>query len=89
MTRINKLNQTQNIGTSKYIKWLSFLRRFYDQLVFLLRMSMEKNCRRHEASMVKMRENHNVIVFKELIMAGDVELNPGPYPQGTFTSCVN
>ena len=38
----------------------------------------------HEASVVEMRENHNVMVFKELLMAGDVELNPGPYPPGIF-----
>ena len=40
----------------------------------------------HEASVVEMRENHNVVVFKELLMAGDVELNPGPYPPGIFIS---
>ena len=39
----------------------------------------------HEASVVEMRENHNVMVFKELLMAGDVELNPGPYPPGMFS----
>ena len=38
----------------------------------------------HEASVVEMRENHRVVVFKKLLMAGDVELNPGPYPPGIF-----
>ena len=47
-------------------------------------MSMELYNIWHEASVVEMRENHNVLVFKELLMAGDVELNPGPYPPGIF-----
>ena len=45
-------------------------------------MSTEMYHMWHEASVVEMRENHNVVVFKELLMAGDVELNPGPYPPG-------
>ena len=52
-------------------------------LHFLLAMSMEiYQC--HKASVVEMRENHNVLVLKKLLMAGDVELNPGPYPPGIF-----
>ena len=47
-------------------------------------MSMQLYHLWHEASVVEMKENHNVRVFKELLMAGDVELNPGPYPQGIF-----
>ena len=51
-------------------------------LLLLLAVSMEIYRMWHEASVVEMRENHNVVVFKELLMAGDVELNPGPYPPG-------
>ena len=47
-------------------------------------MSMEMYLIYHEALVVEMRENHNVMVFKELLMAGDVELNPGPYPPGVI-----
>ena len=47
-------------------------------------MSMEMYVIYHEALVVEMRENHNVMVFKELLMAGDVELNPGPYPPGVI-----
>jgi len=50
-------------------------------MCLLLTLSMEIYCMWHEASMVEMRENHNVVVFKELLIAGDVELNPGP-PKG-------
>ena len=53
-------------------------------LLLLLAMSMEMYRIWHEASLVEMRENHYVVVFKELQMAGDVELNPGPYPPGTY-----
>ena len=42
----------------------------------------------HEASVIEMRENHNVMVLKELLMAGDVELNPGPYPPGMFITVM-
>ena len=52
--------------------------------LLFLAMSMEMYGIWHEASVVEMRENHNVAVFKELLMAGDVELNPGPYPPGMF-----
>ena len=51
-------------------------------LLLLLAVSMEMYHMWLEASVVEMRENHNVYVFKELLMAGDVELNPGPYPPG-------
>ena len=51
-------------------------------LLLLPAMSMEIYRMWHEASVVEMREDHNVVVFKELLMAGDVELNPGPYPPG-------
>ena len=51
-------------------------------LILLFAMSMEMYLIYHEASVIEMRENHNVMVFKELLMAGDVELNPGPYPPG-------
>ena len=51
-------------------------------------MSMEMYLMWHEASVVEMRENHNVLVFKELLMAGDVEINPGPYPPGIFNFTI-
>ena len=51
-------------------------------LLLLPAMSMEIYRMWHEASVVEMREDHNVVVFKELLIAGDVELNPGPYPPG-------
>ena len=53
-------------------------------LLLSLAMSMEiyRMWHEDEASVVEMREDHNVVVFKELLMAGDVELNPGPYPPG-------
>ena len=52
-------------------------------LLLILAVSMEMYRMWHEASVVEMRENHNVMEFKELLlMAGDVELNPGPYPPG-------
>ena len=51
-------------------------------------MSMEMYRMWHKASVVEMRENHNVMVFKELLMAGDVELNPGPYPPGIFNFTI-
>ena len=40
-------------------------------------------------SVAEMREIHNVVVFKELLMVGDVELNPGPYPPGIFVCQVS
>ena len=40
-------------------------------------------------SVAEMREIHNVMVFKELLMVGDVELNPGPYPPGIFVCQVS
>ena len=52
--------------------------------LLILGMFMEMLLIWHEASVVEMRENHNVMVFKELLMAGDVELNPGPYPPGVL-----
>ena len=52
-------------------------------LNFLIAKSVEMN-QWHEASVVEMRENRRVVVFKKLLIAGDVELNPGPYPPGTF-----
>ena len=57
---------------------------FTTHLLLLLAMSMEMYRMWHIASMVEMRENHSVVMFKELLMAGDVELNPGPFNSGRF-----
>ena len=55
---------------------------FMTRMLLLLTISMEIYCMWHEASLTRMRENHNVVLLKELLMAGDVELNPGPYTPG-------
>ena len=57
-------------------------------LLLRLAMSMELYNMWHEASVEEVRENHNVMVFKELLMAGDVEINPGPYPPGIINFTI-